>query len=68
MPSKEILLHLIDYMLRNQASDPLVDYVMRNTRVHLLVSMNPDGFERAMLNDCMGLGGRANANNYDLSN
>ena len=66
-PSKEILLHLIDHMLRNEQADASVDYVMQNTRVHLLVSMNPDGFESAVVNDCQGLTGRANANGKDLS-
>ena len=36
VPSKEILLHLIDYMLNNQSNDPSVDYVMKNTRLHIL--------------------------------
>jgi hypothetical protein len=36
VPSKEVLLHLIDYMLNNQKSDANVDFVMKNTRLHIL--------------------------------
>ena len=36
VPSKEILLHLIDYMLNNQKNDSSVDYIMKNTRLHIL--------------------------------
>ena len=43
VPSKEILLHLIDYLLFNQTSDPAVDYLLKNTRIHILPSLNPDG-------------------------
>ena len=65
--SKEVLIHLIDYMLANQTSDPNVDFVMKNTRVHILVSLNPDGFEISYDNDCMGTNGKDNANNYSLN-
>ena len=36
VPSKEILLHLVDYMLNNQNTDSSVDFVMKNTRLHIL--------------------------------
>ena len=67
VPSKEILLHLIDYMLNNQNNDAGVDYVMKNTRLHILVSMNVDGYERSQVGDCSSVNGRYNANNYDLN-
>jgi murein tripeptide amidase MpaA len=66
VPSKEILISLIDHMLTNQA-DPDVDYLLSNTRVHIMPSMNPDGYETAILGDCDGVTGRQNANNYDLN-
>jgi len=64
---KEILMHLIDEMLFNPRSDPAIDYVMQNTRTHVMVSMNPDGFERGVEGQCQGLTGRYNANGYDLN-
>ena len=43
VPGKEILLHLVDYMLNNQNNDHNVDFIMKNTRIHILPTMNPDG-------------------------
>ncbi len=65
--SREILLHFIEMMLKNQSIDRNIDFVMKNTRTHVLVSMNPDGFENAIEGDCSGYHGRFNANNYDLN-
>lgn len=67
VPSKEILLHLIEYLLTSQASDSSVDYLLKSTRIHILPSMNPDGFEMAQVGDCYGVTGRYNKNNYDLN-
>ena len=67
VPSKEVLLHLLDYLLNNQNSDPSVDYVLKNTRVHIMPSMNPDGYEKSTFGDCEGVEGRYNGNNYDLN-
>jgi carboxypeptidase M len=64
---REILLHLIDHMLKNQSLDPNIDYVMKNVRTHILVSMNPDGFEKSIEGDCSSITGRFNENNYDLN-
>jgi hypothetical protein len=64
---RELLIQFIDYMLNYQFIDPNVDYIMKNMRTHVLVSMNPDGFERATMNDCGEVDGRHNANNYDLN-
>ena len=65
--SKEILIHLIDHLLTQQGLDENVDYLLNNTRIHILPSMNPDGYERARLNDCMGASGRNNSNGKDLN-
>jgi carboxypeptidase M len=67
VPSKEVLLHLIDYLLNNQNSDENVDYLLRNTRIHILPSMNPDGFEVSTSGQCTGIVGRTNANLKDLN-
>jgi murein tripeptide amidase MpaA len=64
---KEVLLQLIDYLLSNQTSDSNVDNLLKNTRVHILPSVNPDGFEIATVGDCTGKKGRFNANNVDLN-
>jgi len=64
--NREILLHLIDYMLTNQATDPEVDYLLKNTRIHILPSMNPDGYAMAVEGQCAG-SGRNNKNGQDLN-
>ena len=67
VPSKEVLLHLIDYILTNQNTDDNVKYLLKNIRIHILPSMNPDGFEQSRVGDCLGTNGRYNANSYDLN-
>ena len=69
MVSNEILLHFIEHMLSYQNKDSNVDYIMKNTRIHILVSMNPDGLEISSKSesDCSSLKGRFNANGYDLN-
>jgi carboxypeptidase M len=54
-------------MLNNQTTDPDLDMVMKNTRVHILLSMNPDGFVQTILADCASDNGRYNGNNFDLN-
>jgi hypothetical protein len=65
---REILLYFIEYMLSHQHKDTNVDYVMRNTRIHVIVSLNPDGAEVALpSSDCLSFDGRFNANGIDLN-
>lgn len=66
-PNRELLIEFIDYMLNNQATDPSVDFLMKNTRIHLLPTMNPDGFEKSFVTDCGSVQGRYNTNAYDLN-
>ena len=66
-PTRETLLHLIDYMIKYQSIDSNVDFIMKNTRVHVLVSMNPDGFEKSVQGDCVGSAGHLNENNVNLN-
>ncbi|XP_076836499.1 carboxypeptidase D, b isoform X2 [Brachyhypopomus gauderio] len=41
----EILLNLVEYLCNNYGSEPLVTQLVNTTRVHILPSMNPDGYE-----------------------
>ncbi|XP_053318990.1 carboxypeptidase M isoform X2 [Spea bombifrons] len=63
---REILLHLVEYLVTNYKTDPVISRLINNTRIHILPSMNPDGFE-ASNRDCLFSGGRYNKNNYDLN-
>lgn len=74
---RENLLKLIDYMCEaltvgNEDTDDVV-WLLQNTRIHIMPSMNPDGYELAARQPRDGKGqkdwlkGRANGNNIDLN-
>ena len=71
--SREILLHFIEYLLKRYNNDAVITDLVDSTRIHIMPSMNPDGYEKAK-NDpsdasskCSGIVGRANANDVDLN-
>lgn len=55
---RELLLHLIDFLVTNDKSDPVVTKLIDSTRIHIMPSMNPDGFEAATVLDCYYSEGR----------
>ncbi|XP_049329797.1 carboxypeptidase M [Astyanax mexicanus] len=61
-----LLLQLIDYLTKDYLRDPLVTRLLNSTRIHILPSMNPDGFESSG-RDCMYSQGRFNKNGVDLN-
>ncbi|XP_012732805.2 carboxypeptidase D [Fundulus heteroclitus] len=64
---RELLLNLIEFLCRNYGTDPEVTQLVKNTRIHIMPSMNPDGYEIAEEGDATGEKGRNNSNNYDLN-
>ncbi|XP_053213451.1 carboxypeptidase D-like isoform X2 [Panonychus citri] len=64
---REMLLHLILYLLTHYESDRYVRYLVENTKIHILPSMNPDGFEMSKEGQCHGSVGRGNAHGRDLN-
>ena len=64
---RETLLHLIAYLCTNYGTDPEVTELVNSTRIHIMPSMNPDGYSRAHLGDKAGVTGRANAKGIDLN-
>ncbi|XP_046340007.1 carboxypeptidase E-like [Haliotis rufescens] len=71
---REVLLKLIDFLCeRYQQGDELVHFLVRNTRIHIMPSMNPDGWEQAYRNlkakggEPDWLIGRSNNNSVDLN-
>ncbi|XP_021030954.1 carboxypeptidase M [Mus caroli] len=64
---RELLLHLIDYLVSSYRKDPEITHLIDSTRIHIMPSMNPDGFEAVQKPDCYYSNGRENYNNYDLN-
>lgn len=44
---RELMLNLIEYLCGNYGTDPEVTELVNNTRIHIMPSMNPDGYEAA---------------------
>ena len=64
---RETLLYLMQYLCNNYFSDPEIESLVNSTRIHIMPSMNPDGYTRAEEGDCCGVTGRFNANGFDLN-
>ncbi|XP_078080962.1 carboxypeptidase D-like [Mustelus asterias] len=64
---RELLLNLIEYLCSNFGTDPEVTSLVNKTRIHIMPSMNPDGYEMATEGDMSGVVGRNNSNNFDLN-
>ncbi|GFR74407.1 carboxypeptidase E [Elysia marginata] len=70
---KEMLLYLMVALCEEYKKDsPLAKFIVRETRVHILPSMNPDGWQAAFeekkeKGDAGWLTGRSNANDADLN-
>ncbi|KAK6642191.1 hypothetical protein RUM44_013914 [Polyplax serrata] len=64
---RELLLLLAKFLCENYLLDERVTRIVNNIRIHLMPSMNPDGFEKASEGEEDGFVGRKNANNYDLN-
>ena len=64
---RELMLHLILYLVQNYDNDYYVRWLLDNTRIHVMPSMNPDGFEVASEGTCQGGQGRYNARGFDLN-
>lgn len=64
---REMLLHLIALLCDSYNNDSSIKKLVDSTRIHIMPSMNPDGYELATEGDCDGLVGRRNADNIDLN-
>lgn len=64
---RELLLHLAKLLLENYGINELVTGLINSTRIHLLPSINPDGYEDAFEGDCESEQGRGNSNGIDLN-
>lgn len=64
---REIVLLLAKLLLENYDTDFAVGNLINSTRIHLMPSMNPDGYEQSNAGDCDSEKGRTNANLIDLN-
>ena len=65
--SREILLLLVQHLVESYGKDKDITKIVDSTRIHIMPSMNPDGFERAVPGECGGVGGRTNVAGIDLN-
>lgn len=69
--SRELLVQLIYYLVHSYGHNRTITRFLNTTRLHILVSLNPDGFATAEATggrgDCRGVKGRGNFNNFDLN-
>lgn len=64
---RELLLHLIGLLCDNYGKDPRLTKLVDTTRIHIMPSMNPDGYEISSEGDCDSVTGRRNSDNVDLN-
>jgi len=64
---RELMLHLVLHLVQNYDTDYYIRWLLDNTRIHIMPSMNPDGFEVAQEGTCQGGQGRYNARGFDLN-
>ena len=64
---REVLLVLVKYLCEGYGRDERVTRLVNSTRIHILPTMNPDGFEVSKEGDMQGVGGRENAHHKDLN-
>jgi len=64
---RELLLVLVKYLCEGYGLDRRVTRLIDSTRIHILPTMNPDGFEASHEGDKQSVIGRANAHGKDLN-
>ncbi|KAL1110330.1 hypothetical protein AAG570_007863 [Ranatra chinensis] len=64
---RETMILLIQYLCQNYGLDERVTRIVKSTRIHIMPSMNPDGYEISHEGDNQSIVGRPNANNVDLN-
>ncbi|XP_064459226.1 mucin-5AC-like isoform X2 [Ornithodoros turicata] len=64
---RQLMVYLIAHLLTRYHVDPYIRYLLDNTRIHIMPSMNPDGYEISKEGACTGTVGRYNARGVDLN-
>lgn len=58
---------MFQFLRSNYNIDPQVTWLLKNTNIHILPSLNPDGFEISDEGQCRGEYGRNNVHRKDLN-
>jgi carboxypeptidase D len=53
---RELMMQLIAYFINNSIRNQNVKNLLENTRIHIMPSMNPDGYEMSIEGKCEGPG------------
>lgn len=64
---RETLLHLMVHLCNEYGTNSEVTELVNTTRIHIMPSMNPDGYSIAILGDKQGVKGRYNSEHIDLN-
>ncbi|KAM7289328.1 uncharacterized protein ISCGN_029458 [Ixodes scapularis] len=64
---RQLMVYLITHLLTGYSTDAYVRNLLDNTRIHIMPSMNPDGYEISEEGDCKSAHGRCNARGVDLN-
>ncbi|KAL4223757.1 hypothetical protein ACF0H5_017223 [Mactra antiquata] len=64
---REILLNLVQLLCENYGHNDFITGMVNLTRIHIMPTMNPDGYAASTLGDRVGTRGRENANKVDLN-
>lgn len=62
---RELSIYLINYLCVMYTKNKLIKYLVDNTTIYIMPSLNPDGFERTFLG--LWIPSRFNSNNIDLN-
>ncbi|XP_052785474.1 carboxypeptidase M-like [Mya arenaria] len=65
--SREVLLHLIELFVTSYGQNATLTRFLNTTTVHIMPTMNPDGYSNGIVGKCLGYDGRGNKNNVDLN-
>ncbi|KAH3888704.1 hypothetical protein DPMN_012744 [Dreissena polymorpha] len=65
--SREVLLHLINLYVTSYGTNLTLTQFLNTTTVHIMPSMNPDGYSKPVEGQCEDILGRYNANWVNLN-
>ncbi|XP_077499340.1 carboxypeptidase M-like [Amblyomma americanum] len=65
--TREVVMHLIEYIVAHEQSDPDVHWILNNARLHVVPSVNIDGSDASVPGDCSSMTGGENTNGVSIN-